>query len=72
MHGIGRLLGCPTSLTAAFRDSEVNVARIADAFGDTMSIHVLMRVVHRALSVWGFFSRLLVGARARRPPAHGL
>jgi hypothetical protein len=46
---IGRLQGCPTSVTNALRGSHVTDDGIGAAFGDAMRINVRMRVLPRAL-----------------------
>ena len=54
MQAVGRLQGCPTSVTASSRESEVNYdgSGVAFGFDDAMRIHVLERVLSRALSVF--------------------
>lgn len=69
---IGRLQGCPTSVTNALRGSHVTDDGIGAAFGDAMSINVLMRVLPRALYAAGLLRELPIDMWARQPPAQGL
>ena len=72
---IGRLQGCPTSVTNALRGSHVTDDGIGAAFGDAMSINVLMRVLPRALCAAGLLRELPIDMWdmwARQPPAQGL
>ena len=69
---IGRLQGCPTSVTSALRGSHVTDDGIGAAFGDAMSINVLMRVLPRALYAAGLLRELPIDMWARQPPAQGL
>ena len=72
INEIGRLQGCPTSVTTALRDSAASDEAVGAAFGDAMSINVLMRVVPRALRAVGLLKELPFDIWARKPPAQGV
>ena len=66
--------GCKAAqqMPVALLDSAVKGEAVGAAFGDAMSINVLMRVVPRALYAAGLIQRLPFDIWARRPPAEGI